>query len=154
MKDAILCYIFKDNQILLQKKIKGKFGGGKWNAPGGKIRILERPERAAIREVREETDLRVRNLQKHGLLRFSDEKGKSFEVHVFSTNDFQGEPVNKGEGELKWFPTKEIPYEDMWEDDKLWLPHLFSGKQFRFEALFTEGFKKMISLNFVSDIEA
>ena len=30
----------------------------------------------------------------------------------------------------KWFPISEIPYDDMWPDDILWFPFLFSGQKF------------------------
>ena len=58
MKDATICYLFKDSQVLLQKKAEGKFGAGKWNAPGGKIKMTESPETAIMREIQEETGRR------------------------------------------------------------------------------------------------
>lgn len=152
MKNATLCYIFKDGKVLLQKKVKGKFGEGKWNGPGGKIKMLESPKRAAIREVFEETNLKVKDLKECGMLRFEDEKRRSFSVHVFTTNNFTGQPINKGEGVLEWFPIDDIPYHEMWEDDKVWMHHLFRGKKFRFQALFTEGFKNMVDYKIETEV--
>lgn len=144
MKDATLCYIFQDGKVLLQKKAAG-FGKGKWNAPGGKIKRLETPEKAAVREVREETGLAVSNLENTGLLQFMDESGRMFSVHIFIAKEFSGELRESREGRLKWFPTGSMPYGEMWEDDKIWLPKLLEGKRFAGQFAFTKKFKKMIS---------
>ncbi|MBI4181878.1 MAG: 8-oxo-dGTP diphosphatase [Candidatus Aenigmarchaeota archaeon] len=144
MKDATLCYLFKDGKVLLQKKAEGKFGGGKWNAPGGKIKSMETPVKAAIREVAEETGLKVEKVQPAGVLQFFDEGGHVFLVHVFRSDRFSGEPRPSREGELQWFPATRLPLEEMWEDDRYWLPALLEGKPFRGSFLFTKGFKSLV----------
>ena len=30
----------------------------------------------------------------------------------------------------KWFPIPEVPYNDMWPDDRLWFPLMFRGQKF------------------------
>ena len=144
MKDATICYLFKDNQVLLQKKAEGKFGAGKWNAPGGKIKMTESPETAIMREIREETGLTVKQLKDHGKLAFGEKGGHAFSVYVFSATDFSGELKANEEGELKWFPTKNLPWNEMWKDDKIWLPALLEGKRFHGRFMFDKGFKKML----------
>jgi len=143
MKDATLCYIFNQDSVLLQKKARG-FGRGKWNAPGGKIRFAETPEKAAVREVREETGLSVKGLENMGILNFFEEGGNFFTVYVFSAKGFEGQVMNGGEGRLEWFPVNGLPFEEMWEDDKHWLPYLLQEKRFRADFLFTKGFKKIL----------
>lgn len=49
---ATLCEIIQNDEILLQRKVLGKFGEKKWNGPGGKIRDDETPEECVKREVR------------------------------------------------------------------------------------------------------
>jgi 8-oxo-dGTP diphosphatase len=144
MKDATLCYIFDNDKVLLQKKAKGRFGEGKWNAPGGKIRFSESASRAVKREVREETGLTVNALEKKGILNFMEEGGKWFTVHVYRTDAYSGEPADGPEGTLAWFKTSDIPYNEMWEDDKLWMPRLLKGKAFQGSFLFSKGFKNLI----------
>jgi len=59
-----------EQQALLLKKSAELFGGGKWNGLGGKINRGETPEQACVREVFEESGLRVSKLRYHGLLKF------------------------------------------------------------------------------------
>ena len=145
MKDATICFIFREGRILLQKKAPGLFGEGKWNGPGGKIEEQETPEQAAIREVKEETGLDVHGVEKRGVMTFQEKGETPFSVHVFVTEQFSGELQKSPEGELRWFDTTILPYDNMWEDDKEWYPFLLRGDKFRGNVVFTEGFKKMIA---------
>ena len=52
MKQATLCPLIKDDQILLAMKKRG-FGVGKWNGVGGKVEKGEEIIDAAIREIKE-----------------------------------------------------------------------------------------------------
>ncbi|MEM5812703.1 MAG: NUDIX domain-containing protein, partial [Candidatus Aenigmatarchaeota archaeon] len=108
-----LCCLRKNGKILLQMKTPGLFGGGKWNGPGGKIKQKERPEKAAEREVFEETGLKIRNLKRHGILEFynNNKKKPDIKVYVFSTSSFSGKIRHSKEGLLRWFPESIIPYE-------------------------------------------
>ncbi|MDA4111019.1 MAG: NUDIX domain-containing protein, partial [Thaumarchaeota archaeon] len=65
---AVICYLKRNEEFLLLLKASGKFGGGFWNAPGGKIKNRETPEDAVRREVLEETGLSVGQLEKAGFL--------------------------------------------------------------------------------------
>lgn len=136
--ESVLCHVRKDGRILLQRKASGLFGEGKWNAAGGKINEKETPEQAAMREMREETGLDVRNLKKHGVLEFfyTDKSDNHWFVHLFSTPDFSGEPTTESEGELKWFSEDDIPYEKMWPDDEFWLPLMLQDKRFNAKFFF------------------
>lgn len=143
MKDATLCYIFQGGKVLLQKKAKGRFGEGKWNAPGGKIQEGETPKQAAQREVREETGLSVSSLEEKAVIIFTEEGNPPFSVHVYTTNDFSGEVKESEEGKLEWFQASDLPYQSMWEDDRIWLPRILKGEKVRAQFMFSREFKKM-----------
>lgn len=49
----------KSGKLLLVKRSPDESSAGKWSFPGGKIEADETPEEAAVREVKEETDLDI-----------------------------------------------------------------------------------------------
>ncbi|MFH1749531.1 MAG: NUDIX domain-containing protein [bacterium] len=54
--------ILKDNKVLLGKR-KGAHGEGDWSFPGGHLEFNEKLENCSIREVEEETGIRIRNIK-------------------------------------------------------------------------------------------
>jgi len=51
-------------------------------------------------------------------------------VHVFSATDFEGTPTETPEAIPIWVDDDRVPYEEMWEDDRIWLPRLIAGEPF------------------------
>ncbi|MHB8566475.1 MAG: 8-oxo-dGTP diphosphatase [Nitrososphaerales archaeon] len=147
---AVICYVQRrsDRKYLLLHKAKGKFGEGFWNAPGGKIELAETPERAAVREIFEETGLILSDLEKFGELEFyfgEEKKKPDWTAVVFKTSTFKGELRKSEEGILRWFKAENFPLDQMWEDDRYWLPLLFRGVRFNGSFRFTSDSKKIIS---------
>ena len=134
---ATLVFVIQDGKILLIDKKTG-IGKGKVNGPGGKLENGERPEACAIRECREELAITVSNLQYCGQHRFQFVDGYSLLVWVYSCEAFEGVPVETIEAKPLWFSLEEIPYERMWEDDRLWLPMLLRGERFQGRWLFDD----------------
>lgn len=128
---ASLNYFINDNgEILLQKKSRG-LGVGKWNGVGGKAEPGEDIFPAAIREIREEAGVEVKNLENIGYIEYiwpPDHEQKNWAVHVFSVKEWEGELKDCGEGELKWFKRENFPRTEMWDDDQYWLKDALSGK--------------------------
>ncbi len=142
--EATLCFIFKEDKILLIYKKKG-FGKGKVNGVGGRIEEGESLEEAAKREVREEVGLEVDDLEYVGLLEFySTNLEPDWRVHVFKTSTAEGVPAESEEAKPLWFKIKEIPYDLMWEDSRIWLPLLLKGRGFRGRFWFSEDYSKML----------
>jgi len=145
-----VCYIRQNGRVLLQLKAEGRFGGGWWNAPGGKVEAGETPEEGAIRETKEETSLDVSHLCNHGTItfHFGDTVKPDYLVHVFSATKFVGEPQDSEEGRLEWFAEAALPYDQMWPDDHIWLPDLLAGRTFRGTFYLTADYKSIVSYEY------
>jgi len=127
---ANLLFIVRDEKILLIRKKRG-FGAGKINGPGGKVDPGETPLAAALRETREEIGINPRGAKQHGELHFQFRDGYSLHCAVFLAHDFEGEPRETDEAVPLWTPLHAIPYDEMWADDRDWLPLLIRGEHFK-----------------------
>lgn len=138
MKDVTLLFLRRDGHILLAMKKRG-FGAGKWNGAGGKVEPGETVETATIRECQEEIGVTPRNLQSAGELQFymSHDPAFGHHAHIFTATEWAGELHETEEMRPQWFAEADIPYDQMWPDDKLWLPLLLADKSFR--GVFTIG---------------
>ncbi|XP_069125700.1 oxidized purine nucleoside triphosphate hydrolase-like [Argopecten irradians] len=117
-------------RILLGMKKRG-FGAGRWNGFGGKVEPGETIKAAARRELLEESCVVCDDLKEVGLLKFEfKDEPQILEVHVFTSDNFEGEPKETEEMRPKWFDEKSIPFEQMWPDDIFWFPLLLGGKSF------------------------
>jgi 8-oxo-dGTP diphosphatase len=62
-------------------------------------------------------------------------------VHVFLAEAYEGAARETDEAVPRWTPLNELPFEEMWEDDRYWLRELlvegasFTGR-FRFDGEF------------------
>ncbi len=142
MRQVSLCFLIKRDRlkqkVLLAMKKRG-FGQGKWNGVGGKIdrekgdkNVLD----SAIRETEEEIKVKAQNFKKVAIIDFyfpeiPQEKGYDQQVHVFLVEDWDGEPAETEEMSPKWFNSKELPFDETWDDDKYWLPSVLNGKKLR-----------------------
>lgn len=128
--EGAICLIRRNGRLLLQERALGRFAGGKWDAPGGKLRLGESPEQCVVREIAEETGLRIDDPLLRGRFHvyFGDRNQPDWTVHVFSVSRFDGRLRANSEGRLRWFAEDQIPYERMWASDRYWLPDLLAGR--------------------------
>ncbi|GIY25136.1 7,8-dihydro-8-oxoguanine triphosphatase [Caerostris darwini] len=111
---------------------KRGFGIGKWNGFGGKIEKGETMLECAKRHLLEEAGLVAEDLEEVGRLEFEFiEDPLIMKVHVFTSTRFQGEPRESEEMRPQWFPESKVPFDEMWADDRLWIPLLLQGSKFR-----------------------
>ena len=127
---ANLCFIVKAGRVLLIRKKRG-LGAGKINGPGGKVEPGETALESAIREVQEEIGVTPLRIEDRGVLHFQFLDGYSLQCAVFVALDFDGEPIETDEAVPLWFDLEAIPFEEMWADDRHWLPEMLAGKRFR-----------------------
>ncbi|PYI51220.1 8-oxo-dGTP diphosphatase [Paenibacillus flagellatus] len=103
-----MCLVVDGDRVLLVNR-PDKRGFPGYIGPGGKVEPTESLTEGAIREVREETGLRVGNLVYKGLDEYVDPK-KHFRYMVFNyiATSFEGELLDHPpEGELRWVPIRE-----------------------------------------------
>ena len=132
---ATLLFVRRDGRVLLIRKKRG-LGAGKINGPGGRLDAGESPRQGAIREVQEELRVTPIDVQPRGELAFQFVDGYALFVYVFSAEDCEGEPQETDEAAPMWISLDAIPFDQMWADDRLWLPHLFNDQPFTGRFLF------------------
>jgi len=136
MNQTTLCLLVKENEILLAMKKRG-FGMGKWNGYGGKPETGENLIDCAIRETKEEIGVEIAqgDLIQLGRMEFyfTDKPDWNQEVNLYRVNKWQGEPTETEEMKPQWFRVSEIPFDQMWLEDKFWMPLFLAGKKFEGE---------------------
>lgn len=156
MKQTTLCFLLKDNKVLLAMKKRG-FGVGKWNGVGGKVMEGEDIAAAAVREIKEEIGVTVvpKDLEPMGALDFdfSDNHDWAQTCSIFVVRAWEGEPAESEEMRPQWYPKSALPFDDMWIDDSHWLPMVLAGKKIKGRFLFEDRGDSM--LNFaVSEVHS
>ncbi len=126
---ATLLFVVRSGQVLLIRKKRG-LGAGKVNGPGGRVEAGETTEEGAIREVIEELCVTPTGVEWLGQHRFQFVDDYKLHVHVFRASDCVGEAQETDEAVPLWTPIDRIPYDEMWEDDRYWVPHLLAGRRF------------------------
>ena len=133
-----LMYVRNAGQVLLIRKKRGH-GAGKINGPGGKIDAGETALEAAVRETEEEVGIRVLDAVLKARFRFVDLVAPQWAGAVFVAHRFSGTPIITAEADPHWFADDRLPFDQMWEDDRLWLPRLLAGERLLGDFLFDDG---------------
>jgi len=132
---ATLLFILQSGRVLLIRKKRG-LGAGKINGPGGKLDPGESLLECAVREVTEELCVEPIAPVHRGRLRFQFMDDYSIDVGIFVAEQFNGVPTETGEAVPLWFDVDAIPYDEMWADDRIWLPRVLAGENVDGQFLF------------------
>ena len=161
MIDSTLCYIEKDGKylMLLRNKKKVDCNKGKWIGVGGKREPLETVPECLLREVREETGLRLKSWTARAIIAFNSDEWEHERMFLFTADDFEvvsgagvseedaergrrvlraletGEVLSGDEGDLKWIPKDEIMDLNLWEGDRLFMKMVAEDEPFFFMRL-------------------
>lgn len=107
---------------------------GKWNGLGGKFLPGESPQECVIREVCEESGLKIIRPQLRGFLTFPNFKeGQDWQMFLYTATEFTGQITDCDEGHLEWIDDSQLKKLLLWEGDYLFLDWLdqnrfFTGK--------------------------
>lgn len=126
--NTTLCYLERDGRylMLLRCKKKNDINAGKWIGVGGKFEQGETAAQCALREIREETGLTVRDLTLRGVVTFHAD-GFSEVMHLFTATQWDGALTECDEGELRWVDKEEVFNLPLWDGDRVFLEMLVSG---------------------------
>lgn len=113
---------------------------GKWNGLGGKLEPGETPEECVIREVVEESGLRIKHPVLHGVLTFpAFSQDEDWYAFVFTADEFEGELIDSSEGELRWIPDRELFQLNLWAGDLIFLPWVHENRFFSGKFIYQDG---------------
>ncbi|MGN1001824.1 MAG: NUDIX hydrolase [Oscillospiraceae bacterium] len=132
MLNTTLCYIRRGNEYLMLHRVKKEndVNKDKWIGPGGKFREGESPEDCLLREVREETGLTLRSWRYRGLVTFVSDRWPTEYMHLFTSDDYEGEIRDCDEGVLEWVDKDALLALPIWEGDKVFLRLLDTDEPF------------------------
>ena len=130
MDKTVLVYIEKNHQylMLLRDKEENDLNEGKWMGVGGHLEEGETKEQALIREVREETGLKVLSYLYCGELLFINDDYEEI-IYLYQVNSFSGELIDCDEGTLKWIDIDKVMSLNMWEGDYTFMPYIIDFKK-------------------------
>ena len=128
--------------MLYRDKKPGDMNEGKWISVGGKLEDGETPDECVVREVLEETGLRLKSRVFHGVIEFRSDQYEDEDMYLYSSSDFEPadeeaarifaetgkyEPPDCREGELAWVPHEKMLDLPTWEGDRAFLTELLAG---------------------------
>ena len=140
--ETTLLVIVKDEKILLATKKRG-FGKGKFNGVGGKRQAGETIFETMMRETMEEIGVKPLNAELVGIINFKlfiDGESANEKMHIYLATDYEGILTESDEMKPEWFDVNNIPYDGMFEDDRLWVPEVLNGNKVQAEVEFDEKF--------------
>lgn len=134
-----LCFALRPGEVLLGLKKRG-FGAGKVTGIGGKVEAGETVQEAALRELREEVHLdgEPSALRLAAVIdfQFPNRPAWGMPVHVFTLSAWTGCATETEEIAPVWTAQDGLPYAQMWDDARYWLPAALRGARARWTFVF------------------
>ncbi|MDE5539141.1 MAG: 8-oxo-dGTP diphosphatase [Bacilli bacterium] len=125
--NATVCYLKKDNQILMLKF--NKKWGQVYAPPGGKFETGETPLDCIIREFYEETGLTLINPRIQGISYWKDSSEGI--IFIFTAEEYKGTlNANSLEGKLEWIKYEDLLSIKQFDQNAKFTPYLFKPELF------------------------
>lgn len=101
-----MCMVYNGTKVLVQEKVDDDYCGITF--PGGHVEKGESFTDAVIREVFEETGLKISSPVLCGIKDWSNDNGSRYMVLFYKTNKFEGQLSSSEEGEVYWIELDEM----------------------------------------------
>jgi 8-oxo-dGTP pyrophosphatase MutT (NUDIX family) len=153
----------QNNKVLMIKKLRGMKGFSNaadgmakdlYNLPGGKVQPDESFFDSAVRETIEETGITPIDAKLCGQLQFVW-PDLTLINQVFKTDKYSGD-MNCATDECSahWIDLDNLPYENMWGDDRTWFPDMMADKFFHYKAIMSNSEREVVMIPLpIEDIE-
>ena len=145
IRDAVVCFIQKDDKVLLgvRKTSSTNLGINRVAGLGGKLENGETKEQALVRELQEEVGITLTEFEEHGQVTFlyPHKPEWSQEVTVYIGTKWEGDPTETEETCPSWFDINDLPVDRMFVENRLWVPQVLEGKYVYAAFLFNEEHK-------------
>jgi 8-oxo-dGTP diphosphatase len=129
--EQVICanvFIRKDDKYLvLRRSPLKKYAPNVIHPVGGKVDIGENPFEAAVREVKEEAGIDVKNMRLEAVLQeIEPHKGEPYNwlIFHFSADYDKGDVAQTEEGELTWMTAEQIKGEELFPSVRLVVEHI------------------------------
>ena len=134
----------KTCKVLVQERIKSWTG---LSFPGGHVEAGESFVESAIREVKEETGLDIRNLKSCGIIHWAHKDTLDrYIVHLYKTNDFSGELIGETEeGRVFWLTVDELKKSRLSNNFGKYLKMFLEDKYNEFYCFYRDGEPEAVS---------
>lgn len=103
-----MCMVYSGNKVLVQEKIDADYSGITF--PGGHVEKGESFTDAVIREIFEETGLRISSPQLCGIKDWPNDDGSRYMVLFYKTDKFEGALSSSEEGNVYWVDFEELKH--------------------------------------------
>ena len=109
---ANMCMIYDAmGNVLVQDRVDPNWPGITF--PGGHVEEGESFTDAVKREVLEETGLQIFAPRLCGIKDWIEENGTRYVVHLYQTNQFDGNVISSKEGKTFWLPLGDLPQQKL-----------------------------------------
>ena len=136
MRIIALCAFLRGEEekkeVLMAVKNGGR-GHGHRGLYGGEVKEGESVVEALVREIEEECGMIIRedDLTQVGIVTIQKGDAPEFQLNIFVTTKWEGEPVGTDEmHDPQWFRKFALPESEMWSPDRCWLPLVLAPETF------------------------